>query len=356
MSGRHRVLVVDDSSFMRKFISDILHTDERLEVIATAVDGAEAVKKVRELRPDVVTMDIEMPEMDGLTALTEIMSQCPVPVIMLSNRTRVGAEATVKALEFGALDFVAKPSGNISLDLDKVKDELILKVKAAARADIRLIRSLAACPTVDTGRHLQPEHRFTSGKAPLKIVAIGASTGGPRALQTVFSELPGTLPAAIAVVQHMSEGFTQSLAQRLNSISELEVSEARDGDELTPGKALIAPGDRHMKIRRIDDRFYITLSDEPPVGGLRPSIDKMMESLAQCSVPLLGVLLTGMGQDGVAGLKKIQAVNGCTIVEDESTCVIYGMPRAAIENRCADIVVPIFRVAREIMNNVLNID
>ena len=352
MSGRHRVLVVDDSSFMRRFITDILHSDDTLEVITTAVNGIEALKKVLELRPDVVTLDIEMPEMDGLTALNEIMTKCPVPVIMLSNRTRVGAEATLKALELGALDFVAKPSGNISLDLDKVKDELVLKVKAAARADIRSIRSAASQWTADYDRKFKIESQFTAGKTPPRIVAIGASTGGPRALQAVFSKLPQNLPAAIAVVQHMSAGFTESLAQRLNSTSEIEVSEARDGDELITGRALIAPGGRHMKIRRLDDRFYITLSDEPPVDGLRPSIDMMMDSLVQCSVPLLGVLLTGMGQDGVAGLKKIREGNGCTIVEDESTCVIYGMPRAAIENRCADIVAPIYRIAQEIMNNI----
>ncbi|MBU7008288.1 protein-glutamate methylesterase/protein-glutamine glutaminase [Phosphitispora fastidiosa] len=352
MSGRHRVLVVDDSSFMRRFITDILHSDDTLEVVATAVNGVEALKKVSELRPDVITLDIEMPEMDGLTALNEIMVKCPVPVIMLSNRTRVGAEATIKALELGALDFVAKPSGNISLDLDKVKDELILKVKAAARADIRSIRSAASQWNADYGRKVKIESQSAAGKTPLRIVAIGASTGGPRALQAVFSQLPQNLPAAIAVTQHMSPGFTESLAQRLNSISEFEVSEARDGDELIAGRALIAPGDRHMKIKRLDDRFYITLSDEPPVDGLRPSIDLMMDSLVECSVPLLGVLLTGMGQDGVAGLKKIRERNGCTIVEDESTCVIYGMPRAAIENRCVDIVAPIYRIAQEIMNNI----
>jgi len=352
MSGRHRVLVVDDSSFMRRFITDILHSDDNLEVIATAVNGIEALKKVLELRPDVVTLDIEMPEMDGLTALNEIMIKCPVPVIMLSNRTGVGAEATLKALELGALDFVAKPSGNISLDLDKVKDELVLKVKAAARADIRSIRSAASHWTADYGRKLKVESQSTAGKMPPRIVAIGSSTGGPRALQDIFSKLPRNFPTAIAVVQHMSAGFTESLAQRLNSISELEVSEARDGDELIAGRALIAPGDRHMKIRRLDDRFYITLSDEPPVDGLRPSIDMMMDSLVRCSVPLLGVLLTGMGQDGVTGLKRIREGNGLTIVEDESTCVIYGMPRAAIENRCADIVAPIYRIAQEIMNNI----
>ncbi|WP_418790218.1 protein-glutamate methylesterase/protein-glutamine glutaminase [Phosphitispora sp. TUW77] len=351
MNRRYRVLVVDDSSFMRRLITDILHTDNDLEVIATAVNGAEALRKVIQLRPDVVTMDVEMPEMDGLTALQKIMMQCPVPVIMLSTWTKDGAAATIKSLEIGALDFVAKPSGNISFDLDKVKDELIKKVKAAARVDIESIRSVAAFWTGHMGRQAMKQ-QFTPGKTISKIVAIGASTGGPRALQDIFSKLPGNFPAAIAVVQHMAAGFTESLAEMLNSNSELEVLEARDGDELIPGTVLIAPGDRHMKIKRLDDRFYITLTDEPPVGGLRPSIDKMMDSLIECRVPLLGVLLTGMGQDGVAGLKKIQEAKGRTIVEDESTCVIYGMPRAAIENRCADIVAPIFRIAQEIINNI----
>lgn len=348
----YRVVVVDDSAFMRRFISDLLHADSNLEVIATAINGIDAVQKVKALKPDVVTMDIEMPEMDGLTALQTIMKECPTPVVMLSNRTKIGAEATVTALQFGAVDFVAKPSGNISLDLEKIQDELISKVKIAAQAYKRVVRLVSHTGKTDRKRSSDAGGILDTGLFPQRIVAIGTSTGGPRALQAVLSKLPENLPAALVIVQHMPAGFTKSLAERLNGISRLEVVEAMDGDELVAGKALIAPGDKHLKIKRIGDRLYAKLSVEPPVGGLRPSIDKMMESLIHCNVPLLGVLLTGMGQDGVEGLKKIKAANGYTIAEDESTCIVYGMPRAAVENACVDKVVPLHLVSQAIADNL----
>jgi len=185
-----------------------------------------------------------------------------------------------------------------------------------------------------------------------KIVAVGSSTGGPRALHTLISGLPGNIPAGLAVVQHMPPGFTKSLAERLNSISRLEILEAEDGYELTAGRVLIAPGNKHMKITNFGARFFVRLTDEPPVGGLRPSIDKMMESLVECNIPLIGVILTGMGHDGVTGLKKIKAVNGYTIAEHESTCIVYGMPRAAVENDCVDKTVPLPLIAKEILDNL----
>jgi len=350
MFNQHRVVVVDDSTFMRNFICDILHRDDKIKVVATAVNGIDAVEKIKLLKPDAVTLDIEMPEMDGLTALRIIMRDCPTPVVMLSNMTRLGANATVEALEIGAVDFVAKPSGNISLDLDKIQDELILKVKIAAHAYHRISRLQSADESFKDA--CRPDGPARPAIPPRKIVAIGTSTGGPKALQTVLSRLPGNIPAGIAIVQHMPAGFTRSLAERLNSISELEVSEACDGDELLMGRVLLAPGDSHMKIRQTGDRFYIKLSDEPPVGGLRPCVDKLMESVAECSVPIVGVLLTGMGQDGVKGLKRIKSVKGYTIAEDESTCIVYGMPRAAVENRCVDRVAPLHFISDEILNQL----
>ncbi len=347
----YRVVVVDDSAFMRRFISDLLHSDKDLNVIATAINGIDAVEKVKTLKPDVVTMDIEMPEMDGLNALKTIMQECPTPVVMLSSRTKVGADATFRALELGAVDFVAKPSGNISLDLEKIQDELVSKVRVAAQAYQRVIRLTLPAEKADQDTVVS-KGVLGINLLPQKIVAIGTSTGGPRALQTVLSGLPGNIMAGFAIVQHMPAGFTKSLAERLNNISELRVSEAYDGDELSAGRALIAPGDKHMKIERVGSSFYVKLSDEPPVGGLRPSIDKLMESLVECDVPLVGVLLTGMGHDGVAGLKKIQAANGYTIVEDESTCIVYGMPRAAIESKCVDRVVPLSLVSQDILNHL----
>jgi two-component system chemotaxis response regulator CheB len=290
-----------------------------------------------------------MPEMDGLTALKKIMEECPTPVIMLSSRTQVGAEATLQALDLGALDFVAKPSGNISLDLDKIRDELVLKTKTAAQSYKRVTR-LGLFRQEIPREYVKSKVVSGPESPPAKIVAIGSSTGGPRALQTVLSRLPANIPAAIVVVQHMPAGFTKSLADRLDSFCQLSVSEAADGDELLAGRVVIAPGGRHLRINRIGERFYVSLNDDPPVGGLRPTVDQMMESLADCDVPLLGVLLTGMGSDGVKGLKKIRAVKGYSIVEDESTCVVYGMPRAAIENNCVDRVAPLQRISQEILD------
>lgn len=343
-----RVVVVDDSVFMRKFITDILESDKDIKVVATAVNGVDAIKKVKEFKPDAVTMDLEMPQMDGLTSLKFIMQESPCPVVMVSSHTKAGTEATIRALESGAVDFIAKPSGDISLDMDLIRDELILKVKVAAQAH----HNITGFPEEYSG--------FCTGLPRLngetgvlkKIIAVGCSTGGPRALQTLLSGLPGNIPAGLAIVQHMPPGFTKSLANRLNLISQIQVSEASDGDELTAGQALIAPGDKHMKIINFGGRFFVQLTDEPPVGGLRPSVDKMMESLAECNIPLIGVVLTGMGHDGVIGLKKIKAVNGYTIAEDESTCIVYGMPRAAVENNCIDKKVPLPLVAKAILENL----
>lgn len=346
---KFRVLVVDDSSFMRKFISDILSTNRRLEVIGTAINGVEAVKKTLELKPDVITMDIEMPEMDGLEALRLIMQKCPTPVVMLSNQTKVGAEATVKSLEYGAVDFVAKPSGNISLDLDKIQDELILKVKVAARAYGR-VASYSIIPEIPPLR--LDEQKTSIGFKPemQKIVVIGTSTGGPRALQTLLSRISGKIPASIVIVQHMPKGFTNSLAQRLNDISPLRVKEAEDGEEIMAGTAYIAPGDRHLTLVNVNNNIIVRLSDTEPVSGHRPSVDIMMNSAVECGLPVIGVLLTGMGSDGVQGLTRIKAAKGVTIAEDQSTCVVWGMPRAAMENNVADRVVPLPEIAGEISN------
>jgi two-component system chemotaxis response regulator CheB len=356
--NKYRVLVVEDSAFMRKFITDLLHLDHKLEVVGTAINGIDAIEKVKVLKPDVITLDIEMPEMDGLRALAVIMKENPTPVVMLSTMTKAGADATVKALELGAVDFIAKPSGNISLDLGIIKDELLLKVKTAAKSYHRVVRINS---TDDRTAYIADSEKMEilSGldipriSVPMrKIIAIGSSTGGPRALHTILSNLPGNIPAGILIVQHMPFGFTKSLAERLNSISQLTVSEAKEGDELLAGTALLAPGDKHMKIVRVGERFFIRLSDEPPIGGLRPSIDIMMESLAECQFPVVGVILTGMGHDGVKGLKKIKEINGFTIAQDESTCVIYGMPRSAVENNCVDRVTPLYWVPKEIMDNL----
>ncbi len=343
-----RVLVVDDSALMRKVITDMLSEDPEIEVIGTARDGYDAIEKIHKLKPDVVTLDIEMPRLDGLNTLGYIMSEIPLPVIMLSSYTREGAEATLKALDYGAFDFVPKPSGPISLDIRRVKEELIAKIKAAYRADLSRLKFLL------------PRHERKAEKAeklvPTKVravVAIGSSTGGPRALQEVIPKLPSDIKAAILVVQHMPKGFTRSLAERLNSLSSIDVKEASENDILKEGLALVAPGDYHMTVRRDGDEVVIKLNQDPPLWGVRPSADIMMLSVAEVfRSKVVGVVLTGMGRDGANGLKKIKEYGGITIAEDKSTCVVFGMPKVAIEEGAAQVVAPIHEIADRILEAI----
>ncbi|HAA90262.1 MAG TPA: chemotaxis response regulator protein-glutamate methylesterase [Peptococcaceae bacterium] len=345
--ARIKVLVVDDSALMRRIISDLLNSDPELEVIATARNGKEAIEKVSQLCPDVVTLDVEMPVMDGLTALKEIMKVCPTPVVMLSSLTQEGAEITVKALQLGAVDFVPKPSGSISLDLQKVKDELNRKVKVAARVrPSRLYLTQLALPL------LKRKEKDLEKPPPKKLVLIGTSTGGPKALSEVLSKLPGNIPAALLIVQHMPPGFTRSLAERLDHLSELRVKEAEDGEKVVSGTAYIAPGDYHLKVEAVPPgkQPRLRLTKEPPLNGHRPSVDVLMKSAVQAGCwELIGVVLTGMGSDGCEGMKEIKAHHGKTIAEDESTAIVFGMPRAAIEAGVVDRVVPLPLISREIV-------
>ncbi|MCD6362613.1 MAG: chemotaxis response regulator protein-glutamate methylesterase [Synergistetes bacterium] len=343
-----RVLVVDDSALMRRVISDMLNENPEIEVIGTARDGYDAIRKIMELKPDVVTLDLEMPRLDGLNTLGYIMSETPLPVIMLSSYTREGAEATLKALDYGAFDFVPKPSGPISLDIRKIKEELIKKIKAAYRADLSRLKFLLPRKEKKVKRVEKP--------APTEVgvvVAIGSSTGGPRALQEVIPKLPSDIRASILVVQHMPPGFTKSLAERLESLSSISVKEAVEGDLLREGLALIAPGDYHMIVSRSRYEVKIRLNQDPPVWGVRPSVDVMMLSVAEIfRGKTVGVILTGMGRDGARGMKKIKEYGGITIAEDKSTCVVFGMPKVAIDEGAADIVVPVDRIAEEIVKAV----
>jgi len=353
--ARYRVLVVDDSLFMRKMISDIIRDHPQLEVAGVARNGKEAVDAVRRLRPDVVTMDVAMPEMNGLDAVREIMRTNPVPIVMLSSRTEEGAEETIRALEWGAVDFIHKPSGSISLDLEKIRAELYDKLLAAAQvkgtlfAQTRpLFAERPAAPT--TG--IDPSDRPSDVRC---AVAIGASTGGPRALQAVLTGLPPSFPAAVLVVQHMPSPFTRSLAQRLDQLCWLRVKEAEDGDFLENGKVYVAPGGKHMTVERASGKTYrIKLSERPPRSGHRPSVDELFESL----VPLtdlrrIAVLLTGMGSDGASGMLALKQSGAETIAEAESTCIVYGMPRAAVELDAADDVLPLGSISGRLVECVI---
>ena len=328
--NRIRVLVVDDSALMRKLIPQMLAADESLEVVGTAMDGTFCLKKIEELKPNVVTLDLEMPGMNGIDTLKEIMRREPVPVIVFSSHSTEGASVTMKALGLGAFDFVTKPK-DASAHMAETARELIAKVKAAAECKLRP-RILSSQP--------RQEKASVSASNPTKIVGIGVSTGGPQAMEYLLSQLPGDFPGSIVVVQHMPDGFTDMFARRLDETCALRVKEAQSGDLLQRGRALICPGNRHMKVKRLPLGDVAVLNDEPRVNGHRPSADVLLRSVAEeFKNQAVGVLLTGMGDDGAEGLGAIKKEGGMTVAQSEDSCVVYGMPKAAIERGYAVRVV-----------------
>jgi len=353
MGNKIRVLVVDDSALMRLRISDILNSDNGIVVVATARDGEDGIKKATEIKPDVITLDIEMPRLDGLQALGYIMSEIPTPVVMLSAFTQKGAEATFRSLEYGAVDFVSKPSGTISRDIERVGTELIAKVKMAASVNLDSLKFTR--PKTVSENYLKPNlQKNVQGE---KVVAVGSSTGGPRALTEILPQLDPNIAAGLIIVQHMPRGFTKAFAARLNSKSKIDVKEAEEGDKITQGKVLLAPGDYHVTVKREMSGKkmvgIISLNQEPPVYGLRPTVDYMMLSAAEVyGDNAIGVILTGMGSDGSKGMEAIKKNNGKTIAQDKDTCVIYGMPHAAYQKGVVDRIVPLNKIAEEIMKLV----
>jgi two-component system chemotaxis response regulator CheB len=346
MSERLRVLVVDDSALMRKLIPRMLEKHPSIEVVGTAMDGAFALKKIEELKPDVVTLDLEMPRMDGIEALRLIMQQFDVPVIVVSTHSREGAYTTFKALALGAIDFVAKPGDAASGSLDPIAGELVQKILVAGRVGRqRNTTQVSAEPkTVSKG---EPR----AARQPNRVVALGVSTGGPNALQYVLSQIPADFPAALLVVQHMPEGFTEMLAKRLNDCCEIDVAEARSGDILLAGRALICPGNRHMMARRMPRGDVTVLTDSAPVNGHRPSVDVLFHSVAQEFGPSsIAVLMTGMGEDGADGLGAIKNSGGTTVAQSEESCVVSGMPRAAILKGYATHVVHLEKIGAFLVN------
>ena len=343
-----RILIVDDSAFMRKILADLFEFEQDFTVVDTARNGKDALEKAKKYKPDVITMDVEMPVMDGIQALKSIMQEVPTPVVMVSSLTRDGAEATIQALSLGAVDFIAKTSGPIG-NIDGIRQELLNKSRVAATVNVkRLCQPLPAVTTIP-----KPVPAFTSSIGTEKIVVIGTSTGGPRALQEVITKLPGNLPCGVLIVQHMPPGFTKSLADRLNALSSLRVKEAEQNDLVAPGLVLIAPGDYHMTVERMGGKVITKLNQMPPIGGHRPAVDPMMESVVQLyGSRTIGVLLTGMGRDGAKGMQLIRQQNGYTIAEDKSTAVVFGMPKAAIELNAANVVLPISSIALEIVKAV----
>jgi two-component system chemotaxis response regulator CheB len=330
-----RVLVVDDSALMRKLIPQILATDSSIEVVGTAIDGNFGLKKIEELKPQVVTLDLEMPGMGGLDMLKEIMRRHRVPVIVVSSHSTSGATVTLKALSLGAFDFVAKPT-DVSSRMQEVGRELISKIKAAAQSRGIQIRPELDFPTLA----VREKNKAASAKEPSRIVAIGISTGGPQSLQFLLSHLPAEFPGSIVGVQHMPEGFTEMFARRLDECCALNVKEAQSGDMLLAGRVLICPGNRHLKVKRMPLGDVTILSDDVQVNGHRPSADVLFKSVAEeFGQRAIGVLMTGMGEDGAHGLGLIKAAGGLTIAQGEQSCVVFGMPKAAIERGYAMRVV-----------------
>jgi len=370
-----RVLVVDDSAFMRKAIANLLGESSDFVVIDTARNGEEALAKVVTLKPDVMTLDIDMPGMDGLTVLERVMATHPFPVVIVSSLTEEGAQVTIRALELGAVDFVSKHLDGSSLKISDIRGPLQQKVRAAAKA-IGKVRRLSGevthiskpptsfhthtpqtlVSTSPTKSLASPVQTLTqrasheaSGLSPL--LAIGCSTGGPQALQQVLTQLPSDFPGAVIVAQHMPKFFTKSFAERLNQLCALEVREAQEGDEVKPGTVLLGPGGQHMTLERHGTKVMIHVSEQPAHLPYRPSVDLMMQSSAKIFGPkVLGVVMTGMGQDGLEGVRTIKTHGGNVLAQDEDSSIVYGMPKAVGESGCADKVVPLTRMAHEIQS------
>ncbi len=370
------VLVADDSAFMRKVVSDLIEADPEIIVVGAARNGSDCIQKAMSLRPDVITLDVEMPVMDGLAALPTLVTELGIPVVMLSSLTQAGADVTIRALSLGAVDFVPKPSGAISLDIGVVRDDLVRKIKAAAAISAGRVRALArdlrtpapapasapirtqtlsttsTTPTTPT-MPTMPTRPSTARAAARKVVVIGTSTGGPRALTHVIPWLPPNLPAGVLIVQHMPAGFTRSLAERLNDMSRITVAEAQGGETVAEGEALIAAGGRHMLVTADG---ALALDDSPPMHGVRPAVDMTMNSAVDVfGRRMVGVIMTGMGSDGADAMARVKLAGGKTIAEHESTCVVYGMPRSVVERGVADKVVPLPAIADEIVNAVLSV-
>lgn len=354
-SAKIKVLIVDDSALIRKILTDILNSDPGIEVVGTAMDAHAARDKIKQLHPDVITLDIEMPKMDGITFLRNLMRLNPLPVVMVSTLTEKGAEVTLDALDAGAIDFVSKPKIDVSNTLEGYGDEIIAKVKAAAKVRVRRYESkrssgikpgvaaLNSQPAIN-GSAVKARHFKTTDK----IIAIGASTGGTEAIREVLEKLPLSSPGVV-VTQHIPEYFSKAFADRVNLSCAITVTEAKDGDIVLPGHAYIAPGNRHLLIRKDGARWRCMLSDADPVNRHKPSVDVLFNSVAECAGQnAMGVILTGMGKDGARGLKIMREAGANTIAQDEASSVVWGMPGSAVELDAACEVLPLDSIGKKL--------
>jgi len=353
-----RVMIIDDSALVRRIASDILTEDPEITVVATAAQAEFALPKLDREKPDVITMDMEMPGMGGLEAIRRIMATRPTPIVVLSAYAQKGAELTLQALDLGAVDFAQKPSASLSGGLTAIAQELVEKVRNAARIEFPQPSAPpppapvapAPAPVVRVpARAPRPPLEY-SGETDCELVAIGTSTGGPVALKTVLTMLPASLPVGVVVVQHMPPVFTKAFADRLNDCCEVEVKEAENGDAIRPGRVLIAPGAWHMTVTKFGGEPRVTLNQSPNVNGHRPSVDVLMHSVAmEYGSRAVGVIMTGMGRDGADGLKELHHRGGHVIAQDRETSVIYGMNREVVQAGSADEVVPVEEIAGRIL-------
>lgn len=391
MDNKIRALIVDDSAVVRQALTAILEADPEIEVMGTAADPIIAVKKIMREVPDVITLDIEMPRMDGLTFLRKIMAQHPIPVVVISSLTTKGTEVAMKALEYGASEVIGKPSMNPDVFIQDSHIMLCDAVKAAAQSKLRRIKgddmqerilesqqtARPAPPTPPVPRpvtrttiptaqiaHVQPKYTadaiLEKGSASDvivstdKVIVLGSSTGGTEAIRTLLKEMPEDMPG-IAIVQHMPEGFTRSFSNGLNQISRLEVKEAETGDRLYRGRVLIAPGNKHMLLKRVGREYYVEIKEGPLVNRHRPSVDVLFRSAARyAGNNAIGVILTGMGNDGAKGMKEMHDAGAHTIAQDEQSCVVYGMPKEAVKAGGVDDVVALDKIATHLANLLHN--
>ena len=367
MNKKIKVLIVDDSAVIRKILSSALSKYRDIEIVGTAPDPFIARNKIIQLKPDVLTLDVEMPRMDGITFLRKLMTHYPIPTIMVSSLTQEGCNATLQALEVGAIDFVAKPTSSLGNDVGDVIDELHTKIKQASRANVRAQRNpagntnnnnksvLSGQPKTGTpGNGQESRQNYTVFKGTHKIILIGASTGGTEALKEVLTRMPPDSPA-IAVVQHMPKMFTKAFAKRLDSLCAINVKEGKHGDSLIPGQAIIAPGNYHMSIKKCGAMYKVEMNQDPPVHHQRPAVDVLFDSAAKYVGPnAIGVIMTGMGDDGATGLLNMKEAGAGTIAQDEDSCVVFGMPKEAIKLGAAEEIVSLHNIPNSIISFVNN--
>lgn len=352
-----KVLIVDDSALIRKVLAEILSSDPGIEVVGAAADPYIAREKIKKLNPDVITLDVEMPKMDGITFLRNLMRLRPMPVVMISTLTESGADITLQALELGAVDFVAKPRLDVNEAIKNYSEEIIEKVKMAAQVPVEVLarRSEQLAGSTSDRKNITSPALITGStssgflKTTDKIIAIGSSTGGTEAVKDVLMTLPPDI-CGIVVSQHIPGAFSRSFANRLNDLTPLNVMEAKDGDQLRPGSVFIAPGDRHLVIKRSGAKYFCHLDDGPEVNRHKPSVDVMFRSVAQCAGPnAMGIMLTGMGADGAQGMLEMRQQGAFNVAQDEKSSVVWGMPGAAVKLDAVDKIVSLGKIAREII-------